>query len=77
MVSGESGMKHSISCSQRPPKGSNKSGLLQQVTFKCRFDLVDLRRSVVSEQWSLKAVDCLTLFQTTNFRLFQTERVCR
>ena len=39
--------------------GSNKSGLLQQIVFKCRFYLVDLRRGVVSEHWSLKAVDCI------------------
>ena len=42
-----------------PPKGSNKSGPMQQVVFKCRFSLVDLKKGVVSEQWSLKAVDCL------------------
>ena len=50
---------YSITCIQKPPKGSNKSGLLQQVVFKCRFFLVDLRESVLAEQWSLKAVDCL------------------
>ena len=27
----------SITCIQRTPKGSNKSGLLQQVVFKCRL----------------------------------------
>ena len=36
-------------------KGSNESGLLQQVVFKCRFYWVDLRRVAVSEQWSLKS----------------------
>ena len=46
-------------CIQRPPKGSNKSVLLQQVVFKCRFYYVDTRKDIVSEQWSLKAVDCL------------------
>ena len=47
-------MKYSITCIQRPLKGSNKSGLLQQVVFKCRFYKVDLgTRIVVSEQWSL------------------------
>ena len=46
---------YSITCIQRPLKGSNESGLLQQVVFKCRFCLVDVRRVVVSEQWSLKA----------------------
>ena len=35
--------------------GSNESGLLQQVVFKCRFYWVDLRMVAVSEQWSLKA----------------------
>ena len=30
-------MKHSITCIQRPLKGSNESGLLLQVVFKCRF----------------------------------------
>ena len=58
-------------CIQRPPKGSNKSGLLQQVLFKCRFYYIDLRRGIVSDQWSLKEVDyliqavtdaCLTVF---------------
>ena len=39
--------------------GNNKSGLLQQVVFKCRFHLVDFRKDVVSEQWSHKTVDCL------------------
>ena len=29
--------KYRITCIQRPPRGSNKSGLLQQVVFKCRF----------------------------------------
>ena len=29
--------KYSIICIQRPLKGSNKSGLLQQVVFKCRL----------------------------------------
>ena len=28
---------YSITCIQRPPKGRNKSGLLQQVVFKCRL----------------------------------------
>ena len=39
---------HSITCIQRPPKGSNESGLLQQVVFKCRFYQVDLRRAALS-----------------------------
>ena len=30
--------KYSIACIQRPLKGSNESGLLQQVVFKCRFN---------------------------------------
>ena len=46
---------YSITCIQRPHKGSNESGLLQQVVFKCRFYQVDLRRVAVSEQWSLTA----------------------
>ena len=46
---------YSITCIQRPLTGSNESGLIQQVVFKCRFCWVDLRRAVVSEQWSLKA----------------------
>ena len=45
---------YSITCIQRPLKGSDESGLLQQVIFKCRFCKVYLRR-VVSEQWSPKA----------------------
>ena len=48
-------LKFRITCIQRPLKGSNEGGLLQQVVFKCRFYLVDLRRVTVSEQWSLKA----------------------
>ena len=47
--------EYSITCIKRPLKGSNESGLLQQVVFKCRFYKVDFRRVVVSEQWSLKA----------------------
>ena len=46
---------YNISCIQRPLKGSNASGLLQQVVFKCRFYLVELRRGFVSEQLFLKA----------------------
>ena len=46
--------KNSITCIKRPPKGSYKGGLLQQVVFKCRFYKVDLRKVVVSEHWSLK-----------------------
>ena len=50
---------YSITCIQRSPKGSNKSGLLQQVVFKCRFYFLDLRRGILSEQWSLKTGDCI------------------
>ena len=32
---------YSITCIQRPTKGSHKSGLLQQVVFKCKFYSVD------------------------------------
>ena len=32
---------------------------LQQLVFKCSFYLVDLEGGVVSEQWYLKAVNCL------------------
>ena len=28
---------YSITCIKRPLKGSNESGLLQQIVFKCRF----------------------------------------
>ena len=35
---------YSITCIQRPYNGSNVSGLLQQVVFKCRFYYVDLRK---------------------------------
>ena len=45
---------YSITCIQRPLKGSNESGPLQQVVFKCRLYQVDLRRITVSEQLSLK-----------------------
>ena len=47
--------EYTITCIQRSLKGSNESGLLQQVVFKCRFYWVDLRRVIVSEQWSLKS----------------------
>ena len=40
--------KHSKTCIQRPAKGSHKSGLLQQMVFKCRVCWVVLRRDVVS-----------------------------
>ena len=46
---------YSITCIKRPLKGSNESGLLQQVVFKCRFYYVDLRKVDVIEQWSIKA----------------------
>ena len=46
---------YSITCIKRPLKESNEGGLLQQVVFKCRFYLVNLRWVVVSEQWSLQA----------------------
>ena len=39
--------RYSITCIQRRLKGSNKSGLVQQMVFKCRFYLVDLRRGVI------------------------------
>ena len=54
------GYNYSITCIQRPLKGSNESGLLQPVVFKCRFYKVDLRRVAVSEQLSLKAGGLLT-----------------
>ena len=44
-----------ITCIQRPLKGSNESGLLLQVVFKCRFYKIDSRRVVISKQWSPKA----------------------
>ena len=50
---------YSLTCFQRPPKGSNKSCLLQLVVLKSKFYYADLRRGVVSEQWSLKTVKCL------------------
>ena len=46
---------YSITCIRRPLKGSNESGLLHQVVFKCSSYSVDLRWVVASEQWSLKA----------------------
>ena len=50
---------YSITCIQRPLRGRNESGLLQQVVAKYRFYYVDLRRVVVLEQWSLQAGDLL------------------
>ena len=49
-------INYSITSIKRALKGSNEHGLLQQVVFKCRFYKVDLRRVVVSEQWSLNTV---------------------
>ena len=49
------GPTYSITFIQRPLKGTNESGLFQQVVFQCRFYYVDLRRFAVSEQLSLKA----------------------
>ena len=46
---------YGITCIQRPIKGINESGLLQQVVIKCRFYWIDLWRVVVSEQLSHKA----------------------
>ena len=40
--------RSSLTCIQRPPKGSGKSGFLQQVIFECRFCHVNLRKGVVS-----------------------------
>ena len=37
MISMMNYYKYSITCIQRPLKGSNKSGLLWQVVFKCMF----------------------------------------
>ena len=51
--------EYSKTCIQRPPKGSNKSSLLQQLVFQCRFYLVDGRKAVERERWSPKVVDCL------------------
>ena len=51
--------RYSITCIQRPLKGSKENGLLQQVVFRCRFYSVDLRQIIVSEQWYLKADDLL------------------
>ena len=50
---------------KKPLKGSNERGLLQQVVFKCRLYQADLRRDVVSEQWSLKAA-CLLIQVVSN-----------
>ena len=40
---------NSITCIQRSPKGSHKSGLLQQVVFKCRLDWAANAFNLVSE----------------------------
>ena len=62
---------YSITCIQRPPKGGNKSGLLKQVVFKCRFYYAKIERGVVSEKWSLKAEDCLIqVVSNTDFTVF-------
>ena len=65
---------YSISCIQRPPKGSNKSGLLKQVVLKRWFYLVDFRRGLVSEQWSLKSGGCLIwVVSNTGLTVFLVE----
>ena len=68
-------VSYSITCIQRPPKGSYERGLLQQVVFKCRFYYFDLRRVSVSEQWFLKAGSLLIkLVSNTGFTvLLETE----
>ena len=48
-------MEYSMTCINRALKGSNESGLLRQVVFKCRLYEVALRKVVVSERWSLKS----------------------
>ena len=56
--------KYSITCIQRPLRGSNECGLLLQVVFKYRFYFVDKRGIVVTELWILKAGALLTISQT-------------
>ena len=52
-------------------KGSNKSGLLQEVVFKFRFYPVDLGRDVALEQWTLNTVNCLKeVVSTTGLTVF-------
>ena len=65
-----------ISCIKRPLTGSNESGLIQQVVFKCRFYYVGLRRIVISEQWSLKAGGLLMqVFSNTGSTVFVIENM--
>ena len=60
-------------CIQRPLKGSNESGLLQQVVSEWKFYLIDLRRIVVSEQMSLKAGGLLIhVVSNTSLTHYQT-----
>ena len=59
---------YSITCIQRPLKGSNESGLLQLVVFK--YYWYDLGRVVVSEQWSLKAGGLLIPFDAPGKQAF-------
>ena len=49
-------MVYSITCIQRPLKGSNESGLLHQVVFKCRFYQVDLTLFQTSPGFYVSAV---------------------
>ena len=58
---------YSISCIQRPLKGSNESGLLQQVVCKCRFYKVDLNLSqtIVLDSSKLKE------FADDNFKFYE------
>ena len=70
-------LDYSITCIQRSLKGSNESGLLQQVVFKCRFYEVDLRRVAVSEPWSLKASGLLIqVVSNTGLTIVQFESTC-
>ena len=56
----------------------NVSELARDYLQRCdKYNVIAGIMSPVSDGYNKKVRDLLTLSQTTNFRLFQTERVCR
>ena len=52
-----------------------KSGLLQQVVFKCRFYLIDVRRDVVSKEWSLNPLPDNTILGLPKLNAFADDKL--
>ena len=64
-------MIYSITCIQRPPKESYKSGFLQQVVFKCRFYSADL---TLSQTTNFTDSSKLKTFRDNNFKFDENGR---